>query len=146
MASPEDRSALRDLVEAYALAADAKDYEAIADCFTEGGRLVLFYDPEAAEPTAVRQGRAEILEAMGNLARFTATSHLVGAHAARVEGDGATGTTTCVASHVSVKGESRRMLTMGIRYDDTFVRTEGGWRLEERRLVTLWQELRPMEG
>ena len=57
--------------------------------------------------------------------------------------------------HISVfllmhgpQGEDGRMLNyvMAIRYQDRFVRTDGGWRFRERVLATDWTEDRPVEA
>jgi hypothetical protein len=137
---------LRALVERYALGADTKRYDQIVDCFTDDATLELCQTPGSLEPTSVHHGAAEIRAAMTNLDAFVATSHLVGAFAVRVEGEWAEGETTCVAEHVLVRPQGRRLITMGIRYDDHFVRRYGHWRMARRRLVLLWQERRPMEG
>jgi hypothetical protein len=141
-----DRVALRALVDRYAVSADAKRYGAMAGCFTDDGVFEMCMTPGDPEPTAVRRGAAEIEAAMTSLDPFEATSHLIGAQAVEVDGDRATGETTCVAHHVLARPNGRRLLTMGIRYDDRFRRTAGGWRLEHRRLNVLWQERRPIEG
>ena len=140
------RLELRALVDAYAVGADTKRYEDVADCFTDDGSLLLCMTPGSDEPTSVHHGRAEILGAMANLDAFVATSHVVGAQRVALDGDHGRGDTTCLALHVLERPSGRRLLTMGIRYEDEFTRADGGWLIGQRRLVLLWQELRPMEG
>ena len=142
----EDRVALRALVDAYGAAADAKRYPDMAACFVEDGRFTMCMTPGEDQPTAVHQGRAEIEGAMAALDAFVATTHLIGAQVVELDGSTARGEATCVALHVLVRPTGRRLLTMGIRYEDRFGRHDGRWLLEDRRLVVLWQELRPMEG
>jgi ketosteroid isomerase-like protein len=139
-----DREALRELVEAYALAADSGNPEAVASLFTERGRLVVHHDPERAAPTGVRTGRAEIAAAMATLARYRATTHMVGAHRAEVEGDRARGETTGTAHHVVVGDDGAgSIVVFGLRYVDDFVRGEdGSWRFAERRVLMRWRDER----
>ena len=141
-----DRVALRALVDAYALAADAKRYRDMADCFTDDATFTMYMTPGDDQPTSVHTGSAEIEAAMASLDAFVATTHLVGAQAVELDEDGARGEATCVARHVLVRPKGRKMLTMGIRYQDRFVRQGGQWLIAERRLVVQWQEFRPMEG
>jgi hypothetical protein len=142
-----DRRELRELVEAYALAADSGDPTAVAELFTPSGRLVVHHDPDRSEPTGTRTGRDEITAAIATLERYRATSHLVGAHRAEVEGERATGEATGVAYHVRGDGaDGPVMIVFGIRYLDDYVRHQGAWRFDERHVVVRWREERPMTG
>ncbi len=59
-------------------------------------------------------------------------------------GDRANGETYCLAHHVSVDGESRRLMVAALRYLDTFVKIRGAWLFEERLLYVDWLEERAM--
>jgi hypothetical protein len=141
-----DRVALRALVDAYAMAADAKRYRDMARCFSDQATFTMCMTPGDDQPTAVHTGAAEIEAAMASLDAFVATTHLVGAQVIELDGDRATGQATCVARHILVRPSGRKMLTMGIRYEDRFGRHAGRWLIEERRLVVVWQEFGPMAG
>ena len=138
--------ALRSLVDAYAMAADAKRYRDMAQCFSEQATFTMCMTPATTSRRRPHTGQAEIEAAMASLDAFVATTHLVGAQVVEVDGDRATGQATCVARHVLVRPSGRKMLTMGIRYEDRFGRHDGRWLIEDRRLVVVWQEFRPMEG
>ncbi len=139
-----ERAALRDLVESYALAADSGDAGAVADLFTETGRLVVHHDPERPGPTGTRTGRAEIAAAIATLARYRATTHMVGAHGATVAGDRARGVTTGMAHQLLVTDEgSSVLIVLGIRYEDDFVRGDDGWRFAERHVIVRWRQEGP---
>jgi len=140
----EDRVALRQLVDAYATAVDHGDPAAVAALFAPDGRLVSHPD-DAAAPL-VRTGRHAIASALTRgLARYLATTHLVGGQVVTVDGEAATGETTCVAHHVYADADGRRrMLVMAVRYHDRYVRHGPAWLFAERRLHFDWREDRPM--
>lgn len=130
-----DRQELRELVDAYALAADRHDGAAAADLFTADAVMTLFLQPGAAESTSTRRGRAEISSAIDALARWPVTHHTISATRFSVAGRRATGEATCVAHHLSDEGDE----ILFIRYDDTFERAGGTWRFASRVLRVQWQ-------
>jgi hypothetical protein len=139
-----DRLALRELVEAYASGADRRSGVEVAALFTADGRLVVRLDPADDGPGAVRRGRAEIESAISTLRRYRATCHVIANTAASVDGDGATGRTGCVAHHVQGEPGAERDRVLYIRYDDTFVRFEGGWLIDTRVVNVEFVEERPL--
>jgi ketosteroid isomerase-like protein len=135
----EDRLALRSLVDAYAEAVDRKDAEAVAALFAPDGRMVV---PDPERPGAVlgdRSGRAEILDALGHLDRYTELTHVVGGQVLRA-GPVVTGVTTCVANHVYDRHGETRLLVMGIHYRDTYARDGDEWCFAERDLRIGWRD------
>ncbi|NQX13376.1 hypothetical protein HQQ80_17250 [Microbacteriaceae bacterium VKM Ac-2855] len=44
--------------------------------------------------------------------------------------------------HVLHEGEQRVLLTMSIRYLDTFARTSDGWSIADRQLIFDWTDRR----
>jgi len=139
-----DRTALRDLVDAYALHVDRRDAEAVAALFTDDGRLVSRLN-DAGAPI-VRRGRQEIAAALvAGLDRYVATTHIVGGQVVTIDGDGATGDTVCLAHHVYENASGRRLLVMAVRYSDTYSRQPGGWGFAERQLRLDWRQDRAME-
>ena len=134
-----DRDALRRLVERYATAVDHRDVEAAAGCFVPEGRLTVGDE-------ATLEGRAAIVAVLARLERYEVTAHVLGHSDHAVEGDRARGESWCRAHHVYDDGGARRDRVMAIRYLDRYVRTDGGWRIADRRLVVDWLEDRPVEG
>jgi uncharacterized protein (TIGR02246 family) len=133
-----DRDELRRLVERYATAVDHRDAEAAAACFLQEGRLTVGSE-------APLEGRAAIVGALGRLARYEVTAHVLGHSDHAVDGDRATGESWCRAHHVYADGATRRDRVMAIRYVDRYVRSGEGWRIEDRHLVVDWLEDRPLE-
>ncbi|OPC80393.1 hypothetical protein B4N89_05025 [Embleya scabrispora] len=141
-----DRSELRDVVQIYAHGADRRKPDLVASMFTPGGRLVIHRDPGSAEPPTVRAGRAEIARALASLDRYPVTTHLIANQLITFgpDGDRADGETYCTAHHIYESQGVRRDRVMSIRYLDTFVRTDEGWRIETRTLHCDWVEDRPL--
>jgi hypothetical protein len=50
----------------------------------------------------------------------------------------------CLAHHVTVDGEKRRLMIASLRYLDTFVKIDGAWLFSERRLYVDWIEERAL--
>ncbi|GCE02372.1 nuclear transport factor 2 family protein [Embleya hyalina] len=141
-----DRSELRDVVQTYAHGADRRKPDLVASMFTPEGRLVIHRDPGSTEPPAVRAGRAEIARALESLDRYPVTTHLIANQLITFapDGDRADGETYCTAHHIYESQGVRRDRVMSIRYLDTFVRTDEGWRIETRTLHCDWVEDRPL--
>ncbi|MCF2525761.1 nuclear transport factor 2 family protein [Yinghuangia soli] len=138
-----DRLALRDLVETYAQGADRRRPEQVASLFLPEGRLVVERDP-GAEPI-VRTGPAQIAKAMTGLDRYIATMHVVANQLVAIDGDRAEAETYCTAHHIyDDESGVRRDRVMAVRYEDVYVRTPDGWRIETRRLNCDWVEDRPL--
>jgi ketosteroid isomerase-like protein len=138
----DDLLALRRLVESYALAVDRCDVERVSSLFKEDGRLIVHRNSEPDGPLVARTGRVEIEEALRTLKRYVATTHLVGAHEATLDGDSASGETTCLAHHIREEGGDRIDLVLGIRYVDLYERTDDGWMFAERMVGVRWREER----
>jgi hypothetical protein len=134
------RVALRLLVDTYAHHVDRRDTDAVAELFTEDGRLVAhFYAGPDGSPN-VRTGRAEIRAALvAGLERYLGTTHVVGGQVVELDGDRADGETVCLAHHVYDGDGVRRLLVMAVRYQDTFVCQAGTWRFAERQLRLDWR-------
>jgi len=134
------RVALRLLVDTYARDVDRRDTGAVADLFSEDGRLVTHFYPGPDGLPSVRSGRAEITSALvAGLRPYMATTHIVGGQVVTIEGDGATGETVCLAHHLYERDGSPRLLVMAVRYQDTFVCVSGSWRFAERQLRLDWR-------
>ena len=75
---------------------------------------------------------------------YGATMHLMANHTVALAGDRAEGEVYCQAHHLTAVDGETRDLVMTIRYRDRYARTPEGWRIASRRVVRLWNELRPV--
>ena len=139
-----DRSAIRDLVDAYAHHADRRDPVAQAAVFAEDGQVRLFQgDPARSAPMQTITGRAELAATFaGLIEQYEVTTYLNGQSVIDVHGDTASGESYCLAHHLLHRDGERKLLTMAIRYLDQFDRTDDGWRIARRDLVFDWTDER----
>ena len=146
----DDHEALRQLVAAYARAADRRQPTALAALFTDDGLLAihdgepLSPDGRAPVPTRERRGRTEIETAITSLARYDVTTHVLGQHTAGIDGDHATAETYCMAHHITKTSSGRHDHVLSIRYLDRCRKIDGTWYFEERRLVIDWTDEREL--
>ena len=56
----------------------------------------------------------------------------------------ATGEAYCLAHHVTVDGDKRRLMVASLRYHDAFVKIDGAWLFSERRLYVDWIDEREL--
>jgi hypothetical protein len=137
-----DRLELRQLVDSYAVHADAPDPDAFAALFVEDGRLTA----GPGHPPWTVQGAEELrtkIILFADPPPFTRTFHLVANHLCEVSGDRGRGTTYVVAHHLSGEPEQGEVQVSHLVYRDTYVRTPDGWRFAERVISQLWSEIRP---
>lgn len=142
-----DKMALRELVERYAQAVDAKDGAAAAALFTEDGRLVSHLMPGTEDEPLVRSGRAKVQRALEmGLAQYRLTTHVIGGQVIEdLSAERAAGVTQCLAHHLVEEDGHQRLMVMAIRYHDSYARSAEGWRFAERRLKLEWRTERRLE-
>jgi hypothetical protein len=138
----QDELEIRRLIEAYAIAVDDLDPDAIAGLFVPGGRLLVHEAGSDELKYSYDTGSfAELTDALR--AAYGQIFHLVGNVVVKVESDRATGTVYCLAGHLRDSSRGPEASWIPVRYADRFVRTDAGWRFEERSSRLLWRERRP---
>ena len=146
--SPEeaaDRLAIRELVEAYAHCADRRDAKGQMSLFTADTHFVVYMNAKDSIPSQELHSREDLAPVFADLNKYDATTHFVGQSTIfTLTGDQATGEAYCLAHHVTVDGEKRRLLLASLRYLDTFVKMDGAWLFGERRLYVDWMEERTL--
>ncbi len=135
--SAEDEHELRQLAYRYARMIDRRDWQAIPEVFA--------VDASLEGPGYAMRGHDELRSGLAAIEMFSATLHCVHNLIVCVEGETASGEIYCVANHVHEKDGVALKLDMGIRYEDRYVRSEGGWRIAERSLILIWQQELPLE-
>jgi ketosteroid isomerase-like protein len=144
--SPEkaaDRLAIRELIEAYAHCADRRDAKGQMALFTTDTHFVVYMN--AKDPTASQElhSRDALAPVFADLNQYAATMHVVGQSTIfSLNGDRATGEAYCIAHHLTVEKEKRRLMVAYLRYLDTFVKIDGMWLFAERLLYVDWLEER----
>jgi ketosteroid isomerase-like protein len=140
-----DRVAIRELVEAYAHCADRRDAEGQMALFTTDTHFVVYMNPKDSKPSQDLHSREALAPVFADLNRYDATTHFVGQSTIfTLNGDHATGEAYCLAHHVTVDGEKRRLMIASLRYLDTFVKIDGVWLFAERLPYVDWLEERAL--
>ena len=144
--SPEeaaDRLAIRELVEAYAHCADRRDAKGQMSLFTADTHFVVFMNAKDPKPSQEMHSREGLAPVFADLNKYAATTHFVGQSTIfTLTSDRATGEVYCLAHHLTVEGEKRRLMVASLRYLDTFVKFDGEWLFAERLLYVDWLEER----
>lgn len=142
MADPtRDELELRRLVDAYGVAVDDLDSDAVAALFVPGGALLVY--EHGSDELKYSYRDAGFKQLTDDLAQsYLQMFHLVANFLVTIDGDRATGITYCLASHLRDDGRGPQVVWMPVRYNDSFLRTETGWRFEERVSIVLWRERR----
>jgi len=127
-----DRQAIVDLTIAYSYALDDRRFDDLDDVFL----------PDAtAELGWLLEGRDAIKDRIRDaLVPLDASQHLLAAHQVQLDGDRATGRCYLQAQHVRVDADGGPLFMVGGRYEDRYVRSLDGWRIEHRSLVILWTD------
>src|SRR5579859_3959909 len=144
--SPEeasDRLAIRELIEAYAHCADRRDAEGQMSLFTADTHFVVYMNARDSTPSQELHSREALAPVFADLNQYDATTHFVGQSTIfTLTGDRATGEAFCLAHHVTVEADKRRLMVASLRYNDTFVKADGSWLFAERLLYVDWIEER----
>ena len=144
--SPEeaaDRLAVRELIEVYAHCADRRDAKGQMALFTADTHFVVYMDAKDPKPSQELHSREALAPVFDNLNQYAATMHFIGQSTIfSLSGDRATGEAYCIAHHLTVNGEKRRMMVAYLRYLDAFVKIDGAWLFSERLLYVDWLEER----
>ena len=133
-----DRQAVINLLIQYATALDTKNWALLEQCFL----------PDAVADYGEDAGRHEGYPAIEETVRFfldglDSSQHLLGNYVVEIEGDDATSTCYLHAQHYLEDTKGGDTYTVGGTYEDELVRTNEGWRIKHRKLVTTWVEGNP---
>jgi SnoaL-like domain len=138
-----DRLAIRELIEAYAHCADRRDSKGQMALFTADTHFVVYMNAKDQTPSQELHSREALAPVFADLNQYAVTMHFVGQSTIfSLNGDRASGEAYCVAHHLKVDGEKRRMMIAYLRYLDTFVKIDGMWLFAERLLYVDWLEER----
>jgi SnoaL-like domain len=142
--SPEeaaDRLAIRELIEAYAHCADRRDSKGQMALFTTDTHFVVYMNAKDPKLTQELHSREALAPVFAGLNQYAATMHFIGQSTIfSLSGDRANGEAYCIAHHLTVDGERRRMMVAYLRYLDTFAKIDGAWLFAERLLYVDWLE------
>jgi hypothetical protein len=140
-----DRLAIRELVEAYAHCADRRDAKGQMALFTADTHFVVFMNAKDPKPSQELNSRDALAPVFADLNQYAATMHFLGQSTIlSLTADQGSGEAYCLAHHLTVDGEKRRLMIAALRYYDTFVKMDGVWLFAERLLYVDWIEERTL--
>ena len=138
-----DRLAIRELIEAYAHCADRRDANGQMSLFTADTHFVVYMNAKDTKPSQELHSRESLGPVFADLNQYAATMHFVGQSTIlSLTADRGTGEAYCLAHHLTVNGNNRRLMVASLRYYDTFVKMNGSWLFAERLLYVDWIEER----
>src|SRR6202140_1926653 len=134
-----DRLAIRELVEAYAHCADRRDAKGQMALFTADTHFAVYMNAKNPKPSQELHSREALPPVFADLNQYGAAMPFLGQTTIlTLNGDRGTGETYCMPHHLTVDGNSRRLMIAALRYTDTFVKTDGQWLFSERMLYVNW--------
>jgi hypothetical protein len=140
-----DRLAIRELVEAYAHCADRRDAKGQMALFTPDTHFVVYMNAKDPTPSQELHSRESLAPVFDDLNKYAATMHFVGQSTIlTLTNDRATGEAYTLAHHLTIDGAKRRLMIATLRYNDSFVKTNGEWLFSERLLYVDWIEERAL--
>jgi hypothetical protein len=138
-----DRLAIRELIEAYAHCADRRDAKGQMALFTPDTHFAVFMNAKDRKPSPELHSREALAPVFADLNKYAATMHFVAQSTIlSLTHDRGTGEAYCLAHHLSVDGDQRRLMIAALRYYDTFAKMDGTWLFAERLLYVDWIEER----
>src|SRR6201987_1997740 len=133
-----DRLAIRELVEAYAHCADRRDAKGQMALFTSDTHFVVYMNAKAPKPSQELRSRETLAPVFADLNKYVATMHFVGQSTIlTLTADRGTGEAYCLAHHLTIEGEKRKLMIAALRYYDTFVKIDGAWLFAEGLLYVV---------
>jgi SnoaL-like domain len=140
-----DRLAIRELVEGYAHCADRRDAKGQMAFFTPDTHFVVYMNAKDPTPSQELYTREALAPVFDDLNKYAATMHFVGQSTIlTLTNDRATGEAYTLAHHLTIDGAKRRLMIATLRYNDSFVKTNGEWLFAERLLYVDWIEERAL--
>jgi len=106
-----DRLAIRELVDAYAHCADRRDAKGQMSLFTTDTHFVVFMNARDPSPSQDLRSREALAPVFADLNKYDATTHFIGQSTiVSLASERATCETYCLAHHVTVDGDKRRLM------------------------------------
>jgi hypothetical protein len=134
----EDRIALKELVDMYAIYGDERKMREQAELFSENSTVELYSGDEL---TATLKGRQEIENTFTSfLNGFETVYHFNGQQTVIINENMATGIAYCTVTLISVENGNKMKTTIGIHYRDKYVKINSKWLIEKRRSYFGWQD------
>ncbi len=138
----EDRAALKELVDTFSILADKKDVKTQVQLFTANATTETYRKDVLVTKLT---GRKEMEDAFGAfLKNFETVYHFNGQQTVTLSGDKATGVSYCTVTLIGVESGKKMKTTIGVYYQDEYVRENGRWLIARRRSNFDWEDRREL--
>ena len=138
----EDRIAIKELVDTFSILADQKETDKQRYLFTEDGIVTSKIN---GQPGMILRGRKQLGDAFGAfLANFETVYHINGQLSLTLNGDKASGVSYCMVTLIGTENGKKMKTSMGVYYNDEYVRDNHRWLIAKRTSNFAWQEKRPL--
>lgn len=136
-----DRIAIKELVDTFSILADQKETDKQRALFTENGMVTSKIN---GQPGMTLTGRKQLGDAFGAfLANFETVYHMNGQLLLKLDGDKATGTSYCMVTLIGTENGKKMKTSMGVYYNDEYVKQDNHWLIARRVSNFAWQEKQP---
>ena len=122
-----DRLEIQDLLASYSHAIDSRDWDALDAVFTPDA--LIDYAEMGGSSGNLAETKKFLAEVMPSFPGF---QHMVATTKVTIDGDTAVARTICHNPMIISTPEGNRTVYCGLWYNDRFVRTPDGWRINER--------------
>lgn len=134
----EDRLALKDLVDRFAIFGDRKDSAAQASLFTEDGTIEVYSEGKL---TMALQGREDIERVFTLFLKdFEIVYHFNGQQTVELDKETAKGIAYCTATLIHEENGKKIRTTNGIHYLDDYIKIEDQWLFVKRETIFDWSD------
>ncbi|UWX54517.1 nuclear transport factor 2 family protein [Maribacter litopenaei] len=139
----QDRMDLKHLVDTFSNLADTKNVDAQLLLFTKDAVVESISNSSSSSKLV---GHEQIGTAFKNfLGLFETVYHQNGQQTVEINGDTASGTAYCTVVLIGNNDGLKTMTTMGVRYQDQYVRMDGKWLIAKRISNFMWQDVKSIE-
>ena len=134
----EDKIALKELVDRYAIYGDQRKMNEQAALFSESCTVELF---SGEQLTATLRGRLEVENTFtAFLKNFVGAYHFNGQQVTVINDNTATGIAYCTVTLISIENDKTIKTTIGMHYHDQYVKVNNQWFIDKRQSYFGWQD------
>jgi hypothetical protein len=138
----EDRIAIKNVIDTFAILADKKDIQTQVLLFTENATVEARM--KGAQGGNILTGRKQIGDAFSAyLALFETVYHLNGQQTITLNGNKATAISYCYITLIGTQDGKKMKTTAGVYYNDELVKENGHWLIAKRISNFVWREVQP---
>ena len=138
----EDRIALKQLVDTFSTLADQKETQKQTLLFTEDA---VVESSRNGQTGPALKGRKQIGDAFASFLKlFEVVYHINGQQTVTLNGDKASGISYCQVTLIGDQNGKKIKTTLGVYYQDEFVRVNNRWLIAKRKSTFAWEDKREL--